>query len=142
MTVFSRGTIEALALQPDGRLLAAGTAVHPDVPDPNVPDNANFGLARFGSNGSPDVSFGESGKVSVDMGTGSEGLADVAVGPDGRIVAVGQVSRLGGYNFAVVQLNSDGRRDAQVRRGRANQYPEPGLRRQSGRAGDGCSHPE
>jgi uncharacterized delta-60 repeat protein len=72
-----------VALQPDGKIVAAGDA------------SGDFGLARYNGDGSLDASFSGDGMLTTDFG-GSDGAYDAAEGvalqPDGKIVAVGGAS--------------------------------------------------
>jgi uncharacterized delta-60 repeat protein len=70
----------ALAVQPNDRIVIAGA----------TGQSADFGLARFRTNGKLDRSFGDGGTVRIDFG-GIETAHDVAVQDDGRIVVVGEV---------------------------------------------------
>jgi uncharacterized delta-60 repeat protein len=70
-----------LALQPDGRLVAAGSS------RPNYNQN-NVALARYTADGQLDPTFGSGGLVSADFG-GDDIANDVAVLPDGKLVTAG-----------------------------------------------------
>jgi uncharacterized delta-60 repeat protein len=94
--------VGAIALQADGKILVAGGG----NAAPNV---ANFALARFDANGSPDGSFGQAGKVTVDFG-GADNATGVALQPDGKIV-VGGFSLGGNSNFALARLAPNGSLD-------------------------------
>jgi uncharacterized delta-60 repeat protein len=95
------GEIKAIALQSDGRIVAAiGNA-----------------LARYNADGSLDTSFGTNGSVVSVLGAdGNNQIFDVLVQPDGRIVAAGKARTVGasslGDDFAAARLNADGSRDA------------------------------
>lgn len=67
----------AMALQPDGRIVAAGFAP------------TGFALARYLDNGDPDTTFGQDGKVITSFGSNGAVARAVAVQPDGRIIAAG-----------------------------------------------------
>ncbi|WP_269661337.1 calcium-binding protein [Streptomyces cinnabarinus] len=83
-------TVEGLALQSDGRIVAAG----------------GDSLARYHTNGSLDTGFDGDGKVVVSGGA----AWDLALQPaDGRIVLAG--SNGAGGNFAVLRYNTDGSQD-------------------------------
>ena len=69
-----------VALQPDGKIVAAGSAGA-------LPGESTFALARYNADGSLDLSFGGDGTVTTDFGLTA--AYAVAVGPDGRIVAGG-----------------------------------------------------
>lgn len=95
----------AVAIQPDGRIVAAGSI--------DLGDGSEMGLVRYNPDGSLDQSFGAGGKVVTVLGErGSEAHA-IALQPDGRIVAAG-VAYTGeeGTDFAVVRYNPNGTLDA------------------------------
>jgi uncharacterized delta-60 repeat protein len=94
---------QALARQPDGKLVVAGVS--------DGPGSQNFVLARLGPDGSLDASFGTAGKALVDFG-GNDGASGVALQPDGKIVVVGgHVPAPNAGDFAVARLNPDGSPD-------------------------------
>jgi uncharacterized delta-60 repeat protein len=93
---------DALALQPDGKLVAAGySSIGPNV----------FALVRYSPDGSLDTSFNGTGKVT----TGIEGDDDVAnalaLQPDGKLVAAGYSKNGSQYSFALARYNPDGSLD-------------------------------
>ncbi len=92
----------ALVLQPDGKLVAAGWG---DDGGTGV-----FALARYLPNGSLDTSFGSGGKVVTPVGTGSSGANALVLQPDGKLVAAGW-SVSGDNDFALVRYNPDGSLD-------------------------------
>jgi uncharacterized delta-60 repeat protein/uncharacterized repeat protein (TIGR01451 family) len=71
------GVAADVAVQPDGKLVVAGTAA----------DGADSFLARLGPGGKPDPGFGSAGVVRRSFGT--SGLSGVGVAPDGGLVAAG-----------------------------------------------------
>jgi uncharacterized delta-60 repeat protein len=79
----------AVAIQPDGRIVAAGRSLV------RVSGSAHsyFALARYLPDGSLDPSFGAGGRVDTDAGSDEEGAYDVVALPDGRIVAAGAGGR-------------------------------------------------
>ncbi len=83
--------VKALAVQGDGKLVAAGFAA------------GQWALARFTARGTLDQSFGVAGKVTGTTGQ----IWAVAVQPDGRILAAG----VAGSAFAVARFNPDGSPD-------------------------------
>lgn len=91
----------ALAVQPDGRLVAAGAVFNPI---------ADFLLVRFNSDGTPDPSFGGGGFRVEDFG-GSDGANALVVQADGKIVAAGTSNDLGNGDFALARFASDGSLD-------------------------------
>lgn len=80
------GEAHAVALAPDGKIIAAGWSV--------MTGSQQFALARYKSNGRIDTSFGKAGRVSAILGR-SSAVAGVAVQSDGKIVAAGYVSAAG-----------------------------------------------
>ena len=95
----------ALALQPDGKIVAAGFTG-------DQMTRADIALARYNSDGSLDASFGNGGKVVTDFAGGTDSALGIALQPDGRMVAVGAsfVGTIG--DFALVRYNIDGSLDA------------------------------
>ena len=69
---------EAVAVQPDGRIVVAGRG------------NAasNFALVRYLPNGDLDTTFGERGKVQTNF-SGVDGAHDLVIDAQGRIIVVG-----------------------------------------------------
>jgi uncharacterized delta-60 repeat protein len=93
----------AVAVQPDGKILVAGTTFLP------APD---FIVARFlNPQGTSDPSFGSAnGGATVDFGGSDFGHAMV-VQPDGKILLAGNTDVNGTADFAVARLLSDGSPD-------------------------------
>ncbi|MFD3476717.1 calcium-binding protein [Streptomyces sp. NPDC058695] len=87
-------SVEGLAVQPDGRIVAAGGS------------SGRFALARYNVNGSSDTTFGNAGRVLTPGG----GAQDVVLQPDGRIVVPG--SNGPGGDFAVLRYNTNGSLDS------------------------------
>jgi uncharacterized delta-60 repeat protein len=100
--------LEAVAIQPDGKILAVGETWQTIGSHPE-----EIALARYNTNGTLDTTFGSGGKVISALGdNNAEGHA-VAVQADGRII-VGGLVVLGGQNevqFAVVRYNANGTLD-------------------------------
>ena len=110
-TVFPHGSYaSALALQPDGKILAAGTDYVNFSSDAS--SDTDFALARYEADGSPDFGFGSGGQVTTDFERLNDDAFAVLVRPDGRIVAVGS-SRdpLSDYDFAAARYLPDGQLD-------------------------------
>lgn len=74
----------ALAVLPDGDILAAGTA----GVDYTIDSSRWFVLARYTPDGSLDSTFGDDGVVQTSF-TGGDWLGGIVVWPDGTIVAAG-----------------------------------------------------
>ena len=97
----------ALVLQPDGKIVAAGSVY--------LSAKSDFALARYNSNGTLDTTFGAGGKVTTDFGD-SEEAGDVVIQPDGKIVAAGSFGDGDPDNdpskFSLARYNADGTLDA------------------------------
>lgn len=87
--------VRSLALQPDGRLVAAGITYDDEV---TLRPHGDFMVARYTPDGAPDPTFGINGVVTTDFEPESydEPYA-LAVQPDGRIVLGGYSNSGGGY---------------------------------------------
>lgn len=78
--------IYALALQPDGGIVAAGyTQLSGQFPA------SDFAIARYTGNGQLDTRFGTGGTVITDFFGHHDQAKDVASLPDGRVVVTGSV---------------------------------------------------
>jgi uncharacterized delta-60 repeat protein/uncharacterized repeat protein (TIGR01451 family) len=99
--------IFAIALQTDGKIVAAGTAGR----GPAL--RSSIALARYNPDGSLDPSFGVGGKVSTKFSGDEDWATSLALQPDGRIVVAGGVGIAApNYDSAVVRYLSDGSLDA------------------------------
>jgi uncharacterized delta-60 repeat protein len=95
--------VYALALQPDGKLVAAGKSWNGA--------QFVFTLARYNPNGKLDTSFNGTGKVTTAIGSSLDGAYALALQPDGKIVAAGS-SYAGSHDvFALARYNPDGKLD-------------------------------
>jgi uncharacterized delta-60 repeat protein len=96
----SYSSLIGLAIQPDGKVVIAGTS------------GSDFALARYNPDGTLDTSFGTDGEVTTDFTT-SDGANSLVLQPDGKIVVAGQAwdSTISGHDFAVVRYNADGSLD-------------------------------
>ncbi|HKZ02733.1 MAG TPA: hypothetical protein VJ180_10855, partial [Pyrinomonadaceae bacterium] len=99
--------VNAIALQSDGKLLAAGSSINVQA------GGQNFALARYDSTGILDPTFGTGGKVSTDFDRGTDASQAIALMSDGRIVLAGRAdqSNNGGLNFALARYASNGTPD-------------------------------
>lgn len=73
--------VNSVVIQDDGKIVAAGK-VH-------VAD-ADFGLARYNSDGTLDTTFSEDGLVTTDFSNGTNEVYALALQNDGKIIAVGR----------------------------------------------------
>ena len=93
-----------IALQADGKILVAGST--------DVGGTWNFAVTRYNPDGSLDVTFNGTGKVSTDLYNHSIDYGyGIVVQADGKIVVVGYSDAHGSYDFGVVRYNTDGSLD-------------------------------
>jgi uncharacterized delta-60 repeat protein len=97
--------VHAVAVQADGRIVAAGFA---HTNDSIVSD---FALTRYDASGALDPTFGTGGIVRTDFGGRFDEALAVAAQPDGRVVVAGSSSDATGSDMAVARYNSDGTLD-------------------------------
>src|SRR5438874_4916006 len=109
-------SFQALAQQPDGKILAAG-------------NHFGFQLGRFLADGSLDTDFGVDGYADFGYGEFS-GLDVIRIQSDGKIVVAGNdeyTATCGHSDVFVARLNSDGSFDSSFGtcgKVRANYYPD------------------
>jgi uncharacterized delta-60 repeat protein len=111
-TTFPQGSYAFdLALQSDGKIIAAGTVFV--AFDPGEMSDTDFALARYNPNGSLDTTFGNSGTVATDFLGHEDDAFSVLIQPDGKIVAVGSANDPATfYDFAAVRYLGNGTIDA------------------------------
>ncbi|QDU28395.1 Bifunctional hemolysin/adenylate cyclase precursor [Anatilimnocola aggregata] len=92
-------------IQPaDGKLLVIGNSYSDN--------NQIFTLLRLEANGLVDLSFGDSGRVHVDLGNLSENVTDAVLQPDGKILVLGTTYVSGtGADVVLLRFLADGMAD-------------------------------
>ena len=91
----------AVLLQPDGKIVVAGSAKGATTYD--------FMVARLNADGSPDLSFGGGdGNEVFPVGTEQDRAEALALGPGGRIVATGEARTPSDGAVALAVLGSNG----------------------------------
>jgi uncharacterized delta-60 repeat protein len=107
-TTFPEGSYaSAVALQPDGKIVAAGTVFVNFIPGES--SDTDFALARYNPDGTPDATFGNGGQVSTDFVGLEDDAFSVLIQPDGKIVAVGSANDPATfYDFAAARYLSSG----------------------------------
>jgi uncharacterized delta-60 repeat protein len=96
--------INALAIQPDGKIVAAGYSIDHGY--------QRFALARYNRDGSLDSGFGTGGIVTTSLGALDSAIFGIALQEDGKIVAVGgRGLGMGGPDYAVARYRTDGSLD-------------------------------
>jgi uncharacterized delta-60 repeat protein len=105
-TTSSTDIASALALQPDGRIVAGGMTGAST-------GSFNFGLIRFLADGSVDNSFGGSGtgRAITDFSGQDDFLEDLALAPDGKIVAIGRRTSATLFDMGIARYLPDGTLD-------------------------------
>ncbi len=86
----------SVAIRPDGKIVAAGSA------------GGEFALARYNPDGLLDTSFGSAGLVTMPFPS-QAGVAALSLQPDGKIVVAGPSATYDG--FALARFLPDGRPD-------------------------------
>ncbi len=94
----------SVALQPDGKILAAGYSSNGEDRD--------FALARFNSDGSIDTDFGIGGIVVTPVGNGDDEVTDLTLQPDGSIVVTGTTTGTAGQVVVLGRYLPDGTLDS------------------------------
>lgn len=106
-----RDTAYAIAVQPDGKIVIAGSASNfVSAPSTLVPSN-DFALVRLNADGSRDPAFGTDGAVTTNFGNGVDIAYAVAVQLDGKIVAAGTSTNGSNNDFTLARYNPDGTLD-------------------------------
>jgi uncharacterized delta-60 repeat protein len=83
--------IHAIAIQPDGKIIAVG-------------EGGSMPVVRYNVDGSLDTSFNGTGIAAATVGTAN----GVAIQPDGKIIVVGDNSNPANVDFKVVRYNANG----------------------------------
>ena len=83
--------IHAIAMQPDGKIIAVG-------------EGGAMHVLRYNANGTLDTSFNGSGKAQETPGTANA----VAIQPDGKIIVVGDNGNPANVDFKVIRYNANG----------------------------------
>jgi uncharacterized delta-60 repeat protein len=94
------------ALQPDGRIVAAGFAIS------HGGGVQNFAVARYTSNGVLDTTFSRDGRTQIDFGNCCQGATKVLLQSDGKIITVGGSNgESSDDDFLLARLNPRGSLD-------------------------------
>ena len=104
-------SISSALIQPDGKVLVAGSSNSGTVNSAGSPTNNDFYIARFNADGSLDTSFDADGKVVTALSGGNDSLRDMQLQADGKIVVAGSARVSGNSDFVVVRYNADGSLD-------------------------------
>ena len=96
-------TAQAIAVQPDGKILVAGGCITGSTYD--------FCLARYSPAGILDTSFGAGGIVITAIGSNHSNATALALQPDGKIVITGNCFSINS-DFCLARYNAVGALDA------------------------------
>ena len=101
--------LEAVAVQPDGYILVAGSSQD----GANSPTQNDVVVARYDTNGLLDPNFGSGGKVVTDIAGRGDGAYDILLLPDGRVVVTGTASIVDSFgitngDFVAIRYTSSG----------------------------------
>ena len=91
---------DGVAIQPGGKIVAAGTAT--------VGGRERFAVARYESDGDLDPTFSGNGLVTTVIGGSDARARAVAIQPDGKIVTAGYARVAGRLRFALARYETDG----------------------------------
>lgn len=95
--------INSVAIQSDGKIVAAGSASNGQ--------NDAFAIARYNTDGSPDNTFDTDGKKMTFINSNNVYAVSLAVQDDGKLVAAGYEQSAVKTNFAIVRYNANGSLD-------------------------------
>lgn len=87
----------AIALQADGKIVAAGTTVSIDG------TQSNFAVSRYLSNGAIDTSFSGDGKLTTDFLGGADYGRGLAIQADGKILVAGYAASENSTHIAMAR---------------------------------------
>jgi uncharacterized delta-60 repeat protein len=107
-TVGSGARASAVAIQPDGKIVVVGDVLRSG-------SERDIALVRYNPNGTPDLSFGENGRVVVAISNQNEVINAVAIDGNGRIVVVGSIEPFDDTpitDFLIVRFTPNGALDA------------------------------
>lgn len=91
------GECNDLLVQQDGKVIAVGSGAYNDLA-------SGFLLVRYNKDSTPDLSFGDSGRVATRPSSGGNYGAYGALQQDGKIIVAGAV----GAKSALIRCNSNG----------------------------------
>lgn len=106
-----------VAIQADGKIVVVGqTNIYNLAVAPAATGTGYFGIIRYNSNGTPDLSFGPNGNGTITKNFSGAGNVDganaVSIQPDGKIIVTGGTNlgntAPGTGSFATIRYNSNG----------------------------------
>ena len=104
ISALSNDQIKAIAIQADGKIVAAGTT--------GVSTLSNYAIVRYLADGSGlDPTFGVSGKVIIDFSGTQDFVSSIVIQSDGKIVVGGSTVNGSNADFSLIRLNLNGTLD-------------------------------
>lgn len=105
VTAFSNrdDVVNAMALQPDGKLVLAGSCNNGTTDD--------VCALRYEINGTLDASFGSGGKLVMVVGSGYSGASAIALQSDGKLLFAAQCVSGSKIDFCTLRYNANGTLD-------------------------------
>lgn len=108
--VYYRESINAIAIQNDGRIVATGTAFH------SIAQSMDFTTVRYNTDGSLDASFGASGRVFTNFlnpnpTEPNDSAGEIFIQGNGKITVAGRVHHLA-FEYGIARYNNDGSLDS------------------------------
>lgn len=94
--------VNSLAMQPDGKIIAAGGCQFAASDSP---------IVRYNTDGSLDTTYSGDGISTMVFGTGSSKIHDIQIRPDGRLWGAGTAYSGSTWDFATVAFLADGSPD-------------------------------
>jgi uncharacterized delta-60 repeat protein len=115
-----RSSAEKLLIQPDGKIVAVGSASF--VGADGVPRGINFAALRLNADGTPDTQFAGDGASTIEVGGEIDIAYGVALQSDGKLVLAGRAGDNVNVNTGLTRLKPDGALDTEAEI--ANRTPE------------------
>lgn len=94
-----RGVVESVAVQADGKIVAAGYVFNGTWFDAAV--------ARYNANGTLDTSFSGDGMLTATLSSRDDMVTGIALQSDGKIIAAGVYDNAGNNDFFVVRCRAN-----------------------------------
>ena len=108
--IYYRESINALAIQKDGKVIVTGTAFL------NFAQSMDFITLRYHTNGSLDTSFGTNGRVFTNFpnptpSEPNDSAGEIFLRSDGKILIAGRVHHVS-FDYGIARYNGDGSLDS------------------------------
>lgn len=113
IAVYSNSSVQsemcmAIKLQPDGKIVLGGYSGTPGV------FGWHFTVIRLNADGTPDLTFGVSGRQTIPIADAFDNGMSLALQPDGKIIVAGYTSTVAApkNNFSMARFLANGSADA------------------------------